>query len=147
MQRRELLATVQSAVLIFSGCVSNSSDTDKREDQKKEIDIRLSDVYLSNTHSKKHTVEVEVIFNGDIVQEEVVQLEAASENRTKSRTIENDWPDTAGVFVVRARVDDSDWKRQNLAKRYGDGTNCVRSMVKVMPDESFGIWANETCPN
>lgn len=144
--RRRFLSSIAVCLpVLVSGCTFNEPSSESGEVNNETRELRLSELYVSNSHSEPHTVELELEYDGETVLNETFHLEAATENETKSKRVDKEWPDTPGTFLVRARIDSGQWEQQELSTTDGEGTDCIRSMVKIMEDETFGIWTSQKC--
>ncbi|WP_246989212.1 hypothetical protein [Halorientalis marina] len=127
--RRQILAAIVATV-----AVSTAGCSRLRSSQE----LRIEFIEVVNLDGSRHDVSVEVEKDGEIVADETVELAALSEGEYDSATIEGPWLDTAGDFVIRARLSPSDtWHAVDLP---GSDDTSVGVEVLIENDGSLGIF-------
>ena len=119
MRRRTFLAsagTVSSALL--SGCQSPLADRS----------VRLGYLDVVNSDSEPHRFHVRVHRDDDRVHDSTHEIDGVDGNVHHGEAVECSWGDTAGEYVVSARVDGEEWHEQSLVpaeSMVSSGTDCV----------------------
>lgn len=127
-RRRIITASVAALTASLAGC--------GRESSSNEVVVEF--VEILNLHEADHTLTVEVEKDRDIVADETVELAGLSGGKYDSVSLDGEWLDTTGDFVVRARFTDADtWREVNLP---GSEEASVGVEVMIENDGSLGIF-------
>jgi hypothetical protein len=128
LRRQILSAIVATVAMSTAGCSRLLSSQE----------ILIEFIEVVNLDESRHDVSVEVEKDGEIVVGETVELAALSGGEYDSATIEGPWLDTAGDFVIRARLSSSDtWHAIDLP---GSDDTSVGVEVLIENDGSLGIF-------
>lgn len=119
MRRRNLLAGIGTAAV--GGCLGNSSPSESGSG------VVLNGVVITNFVSKDETIEIVIEDEVETYVDKVVVAEAGEFDRDDDRyyggaVIECEWPETPGIYTVRARPEgDSEWIEIETTDEYDDG--------------------------
>ncbi len=104
MNRRTFVrsSAVAGVLPLFSGCsgVFGSSESS----------VHLTEVVVANAHQERHSVNLRVSYNDDLVLSNEYELPARDGDVAPSEVIDDQLPDDAGTYVVTGWVDDEGTK-------------------------------------
>lgn len=119
MNRRKVLATTGSVLgSLPTGCLGNLTDRNE---------IKLSSVSALNLASEPHTISVRVHRDDELVHESAHELEGSNHAMVSGASVECEWEEVPGEFIVSARLDSGDWTKRDMAD--GTDADCVEAHV------------------
>ena len=136
--RRRVLA-VAAAATATAGCTALG---DGENDETGDADsVRLEDLSVQNNHDEDHQIQLAVEADGDVLHLGTYELDADG----GSETVDGEWSDDTDSYRVHARLDDGEIQTADVTEGVGEGTDCVRVLVRVDGTGDLAVWNGANC--
>lgn len=132
MNRRQYLAVVSTSA-VTAGCLGGFGDRSV---------TKLGTVRIYNYDDEPHTVELQVVWEGDRVHDSThtVSADEPGDHQLPGALPEQTWPDRAGQFRLQARLAGGEWQEIDPAD---DGyPDCYGVLLNVDSDGRLAIFTS-----
>ena len=102
--------------------------------------VLIETLSVRNNHDEGHRVQLAVESAEGVVHLDTYQVEPAG-----GTVVEGDWTNTAGEYVVHARLDDGEIQSTDVSGSVDAATGCVRIVLRIDREGALRILFGTNC--